>query len=66
MKNTQGKELNLILGDRYASVQEVLDSKTNLNGTVASWNLKALDSIHVIDSINDDQKRNEIAFKKKA
>ncbi|AGQ12288.1 hypothetical protein ABTC85_15495 [Acinetobacter baumannii] len=65
MKNTQGKELNLILGDRYASVQEVLDSKTNLNGTVASWNLKALDSIHVIDSINDDQKRNEIAFKRK-
>lgn len=65
MKSTQGKELIIKLGQHYATIQEALNSDTNLQGTVTSWNLKALDSINVVDSINDDRQRKEVAFKRK-
>ncbi len=65
MKSTQGKELIIKLSQHYATIQEALDSDTNLQGTVTSWNLKALDSINVVDSINDDRQRKEVAFKRK-
>ncbi|WP_336767057.1 MULTISPECIES: hypothetical protein [Acinetobacter] len=65
MKNTQGKEITFHVGEQSASLQEVIDSDTNLNGTISTWNLSALDSINVIDSINDDKTRKEIAFKRK-
>lgn len=65
MKNTLGDELSLNLGEHYALIQEIIDSDTNLNGTIATWNLKALDSINVIDSINDDKQRKEIEFKRR-
>ncbi|MDN5477410.1 MAG: hypothetical protein L0G48_02715 [Staphylococcus equorum] len=65
MKNTQGKEITFNLSEHSASIQEVIDSDTSLNGTVSTWNLSALDSINVIDSINDDKHRKEIEFKRK-
>lgn len=65
MKNTQGKDVLLNVGANSASIQEEIDSDTNLNGTITIWNLNALDSINVIDSISDDRTRKEIAFKRK-
>jgi hypothetical protein len=65
MKNTLGKEITFNVGEQSASLQEVIDSDTNLNGTISTWNLSALDSINVIDSINDNKTRKEIAFQRK-
>lgn len=65
MKNSSGKELVLNLGNDISNIEKPISSNTNLQNTCESWNLRALDSICIIDSLVDDQNRKQLAFKRK-
>ncbi|MFL1616221.1 hypothetical protein GHT89_16625 [Acinetobacter baumannii] len=62
MKDTLGKQLVIEITKNNSSIREPITSNTNLNASIDTWNLNAIDSIQVIDSIRDDHARKEVAF----
>lgn len=65
MKDTNGNYLEFYIQNNEFKIVEKLTVNTNLANKISTWNLKAIESINIMDSIEHDANRKKAVFKRK-